>query len=108
MKFWIAMVVGCVVLAPMSAKALNPGECSRLLRQIYHFKMLEMRAEELDSDVYADRMGMQQDVLRERFDQRCEGFTEDDRLMQQAMADFARALKLGAEAAAKFFSMGAY
>ena len=30
------------------------------------------------------------DLLRERFDQRCPGFSEDDRLVRQAIADFAR------------------
>jgi hypothetical protein len=50
---------------------------------------------------------MQTDMLRERFDDRCEGFSEDDRLFKQAMADFAAALKVGAKAAAKFFTMGA-
>jgi hypothetical protein len=108
MRILLAIAVGWVLLAPISAAALNPGECSRLMRQIYHFKTLEERAEQLGNPAYAERMEAQTDMLRERFDMRCEGFSEDDRLMKQAVADFARALKLGAEAAAKWFSMGAF
>ena len=107
MKILLAIAVGWVLLAPVSAAALNPGECSRLMRQIYHFKTLEERAEQLGNPTYADRMEAQTDRLRERFDARCEGFSEDDRLVKQAVADFARAIRLGAEAAAKWFSMGA-
>ena len=50
---------------------------------------------------------MQTDMLRERFDERCPGFSEDDRLVRQAIADFARVMRIGAQAAAKYFSMGA-
>jgi hypothetical protein len=107
MKIVLAILAAGVVLAPMTASALNPGECSRLMRQIYHYKTLEERAEMLGNEVYANRMEMQTDMLRERFDDRCEGFSEDDRLFKQAMADFAAALKVGAKAAAKFFTMGA-
>ena len=108
MKLLLAITAGLVLLAPLSATALNPGECSRLMRQIYHFKTLEERAEELGNPTYADRMGAQTDMLRERFDMRCEGFSEDDRLVKQAVADFARAIRAGAEAAAKWFSLGAF
>jgi len=107
MKILLAIVAAGVLLAPISASALNPGECSRLMRQIYHFKTLEERASQLGNEVYADRMLAQTDMLRERFDQRCEGFSEDDRLIRQAVADFAKVLKIGAKAAAKFFTMGA-
>jgi hypothetical protein len=108
MKILLAIAVAGALLAPVSAAALNPGECSRLMRQIYHFKTLEDRAGELGNPEYASRMEAQADVLRERFDDRCDGFSEDDRLVKQAVADFARALRLGAEAAAKWFSMGAF
>ena len=45
--------------------------------------------------------------LIERGIDRSAGFSEDDRLVRQAIADFARAMRIGAEAAAKYFSMGA-
>lgn len=107
MKILLAIVAAVGLLAPVTASALNPGECSTLMRQIYHFKTLEERAEILGNANYAGRMQMQADVLRERFDDRCEGFSEDDRLIRQAVADFAKVLKIGAQAAAKFFTMGA-
>ena len=107
MKILLAIVAAVGLLAPVSASALNPGECSRLMRQIYHFKTLQDRAEMLGNEVYAGRMQMQSDLLHARFDERCEGFAEDDRLVRQAVADFAKALKIGAKAAAKFFTMGA-
>ena len=107
MKILLAISIGWVLMLPASASALNPGECSRLMRQIYHFRTLEERADDLGNEVYAERMLMQTDLLRERFDDRCPGFSEDDRLVRQAIADFARVMRIGAQAAAKYFSMGA-
>jgi hypothetical protein len=107
MKVLLAFSIGWVLLLPATASALNPGECARLMRQIYHFRTMEQRADDLGNELYADRMLMQTDLLRDRFDERCPGFSEDDRLVRQAIADFARAMRIGAEAAAKYFSMGA-
>jgi len=107
MKILLVVSVSWMLLLPASASALNPGECARLMRQIYHFRTMEQRADDLGNELYADRMLMQTDLLRERFDERCPGFSEDDRLVRQAIADFARAMRIGAEAAAKYFSMGA-
>jgi hypothetical protein len=107
MKILLAISIGWVLLLPATASAINPGECARLMRQIYHFRTLENRADQLGNEIYAERMLMQTDMLRGRFDDRCEGFSEDDRLVRQAIADFARTLRIGAEAAAKYFSMGA-
>jgi hypothetical protein len=107
MRILLAISIGWVLMLPATASALNPGECSRLMRQIYHFRSLQQRAEDLGNPIYASRMLAQTDTLRERFDQRCPGFSEDDRLVRQAIADFARALRIGAEAAAKYFTAGA-
>jgi hypothetical protein len=107
MRILLAISIGWVLLMPSAATALNPGECSRLMRQIYHFRSLEERADQMGNGVYANRMLMQTDLLRERFDVRCDGFSEDDRLVRQAMADFARIMRIGASAAARYFSMGA-
>jgi hypothetical protein len=107
MKILLAILATGVVLAPIPASALNPNECARLMRQIYHYRGLEERAEALGHAEYEARMGMQADLFQERYDMKCDGFSEDDRIVAQAMADFAKALKYGAIAAAKFFSMGA-
>jgi hypothetical protein len=107
MRILIAISIGWVLLMPSAATAINPGQCAQLMRQIYHYRALEQRADDLGNDIYANRMLMQTDLLRERFDVRCEGFSEDDRLMRQAMADFARIMRIGAAAAARYFSMGA-
>ena len=107
MKILLAIAVGCVLLAPIPAAALNPGECANLLKRIHHFKSMEDRAGELGNDMWAGRMQYHTDLLRERYDARCDGFAEDDRLIRQAIADFAYVLKVAAKAAAKFFTMGA-
>jgi hypothetical protein len=107
MKILLVISVAWMLLLPASASALNPGECARLMRQIYHFRTMEQRADDLGNELYANRMLMQTDLLRARFDERCPGFSEDDRLVRQAIADFARAMRIGAQAAAKYFSMGA-
>jgi hypothetical protein len=108
MKILLAIAVGWVLLAPISASALNPGECARLLKQIHHYKGMEDRAAQLGNEMWEDRMREHTDLLRERYDARCEGFAEDDRPLRQAVADFARVLRIAAEGAAKFFTMGAF
>lgn len=107
MKILLAIAVGCALLAPISATALNPNECANLLKRIHHFKSMEDRAAELGNDMWADRMQVQTDLLRERYDERCEGFAEDDRAMRKAVADFKKVLKVAAKAAAQFFTAGA-
>ena len=108
MKILLAIAVGWMLMAPSSAAALNPGECAQLLKQIHHYKGMENRAVELGNEMWADRMQFQTDLLRERYDARCEGFAEDDRALRQAVADMARVLRIAAEGAAKFFTMGAF
>ena len=108
MKILLAIAVGWMLLAPSSAAALNPAECAQLLKQIHHYKGMEDRASQLGNEMWAGRMQFHTDLLHERYDARCEGFAEDDRLMRQAIADFAQVLKIGAKAAAKFFTMGAF
>ena len=108
MKILLAIAVGWVLLAPISAAALNPGECAQLLKQIHHYKGMEDRAAQLKNEMWADRMQHHTDLLRERYDARCDGFAEDDRPVRQAIADFARVLRIAAEGAAKYFTAGAF
>jgi len=107
MKILLAIAVGCALLAPISAAALNPNECANLLKRIHHFKTMGDRAAELGNDMWADRMTFQTDLLRERYDARCEGFAEDDRGMRKAVAGFKKALKVAAQVAAQIFTAGA-
>jgi len=108
MKILLAIAVGWVLLVPISAAAVNPGECANLLRKIHHFQVLEERAEHLGNETYAGRMEMQADLIRARYDVRCEGFAEDDRAVRKAVAEWAKVLKYGAKAAAKWFTGGLY
>ena len=108
MKILLAIAVGWALLAPVSASALNPGECARLLKQIHHYKGMQERAAQLENEMWADRMQYHTYLLRERYDASCEGFAEDDRQIRQAIADVARVLRVAAEGAAKFFTMGAF
>jgi hypothetical protein len=108
MKTLLAIAVGWLLLAPSSAAALNPGECAQLLKQVHHYKGMQERAAQLGNEMWGERMLYHTDLLRERYDARCEGFAEDDRLVRQAIADFAKVLKIGAKVAAKFFTAGAF
>lgn len=108
MKILLAIAVGCALLAPISATALNPGECANLLKRIHHFKSMEDRAVELGNDMWSGRMQYHTDLLRERYDERCEGFAEDDRPIRKAVADFKKVVKIAAKAAAQFFTAGAF
>jgi hypothetical protein len=107
MKILLAIAVGCALLSPASAAALNPAECARLLKQIHHYKSMEDRAAQLGNDMWAGRMQFHADLLLERYDDRCEGFVKDDRAIRRAIADFAKVLKIAAKAAAKYFTAGA-
>ena len=107
MKILLAIAVGWLLLAPSSAAALNPGQCAQLLKQIHHYKGMQERAEQLGNGRWADRMLYHTDLLRERYDDRCDGFAEDDRPVRQAIADFAKVLRIAAQVAAKFFTAGA-
>jgi hypothetical protein len=108
MKILLAIAVGCALLAPISAGALNPSECANLLKRIHHFKSMEDRAAQLGNDMWEERMQFQTDLLRERYDERCEGFAEDDRPIRKAVADFKKVVKVAAKAAAQFFTAGAF
>jgi hypothetical protein len=108
MRITLAIALGWTLLAPIPAAALNPGECARLLKQIHHFNGMHERAEDLGNAMWSDRMQVQADLLRERYDQRCDGFAEDDRALRQAVSTLATVVKVGAKAAAKFFTLGAF
>jgi len=108
MRITLAIALGWMLLAPTTASALNPSECARLLKQIHHLNGMHERAQSLGNSMWADRMQFQTDLLRERYDDRCEGFAEDDRAVRAAVATIATVVKVGAKAAAKFFTMGAF
>jgi hypothetical protein len=108
MKAALAILLGWMLLVPVSASALNPGECSRLLKQIHHLNTMRDQARARNNDMWEDRMVYQTDLLRDRFDARCEGFADDDRSMRIAIQTLANVMKIGAEAAARFFTMGAF
>lgn len=107
MRVTLALVMGWMLLMPASASALNPSECARLLKQIYHYDNMHERASGLGNPMWSSRMQFQADMLRERYDGRCEGFHDDDRALRAALEGVAMVLKVGAKAAAKFFTMGA-
>jgi len=108
MRTLLAIAVGFALLAPLPASALNPSRCARLLKQIHNYNSMYERAEAMGNQMWSDRMQSHTDLLREQYDAECDGFAEDDRPVRQAVADFAKVLKIGALAAAKFFTMGAF
>ena len=108
MKIMLGIAVGWALLAPVPAAALNPGQCAQLLKQIHHYMTMQEHAETLENEMWTERMQIHTDLLRERYDVRCEGFAKDDRPMRQAVADMAKVLRIAAKAAAKFFTMGAF
>ncbi|MFQ5415598.1 MAG: hypothetical protein ACE5FL_00985 [Myxococcota bacterium] len=108
MKLALAIAMGWLLLVPAPASALNPSECARLLKQIHHLNSMHQRAEARGNEMWSGRMQFQADLLRERYDDRCEGFAEDDRALRAALEGVAMVLKTGAKAAAKFFTLGAF
>jgi hypothetical protein len=108
MRVALAVLLGWLLFVPATASALNPGECARLMKQIHHLNTMRDQARARNNDLWEDRMVYQTDLLRDRYDARCEGFADDDRSMRIAVQALANVMKISAEAAAKFFTMGAF
>lgn len=120
MRKWLAIVLAAMVLAPGVAaaqilsseeagnpefRAINahPAECSRLRRQIDHFRMMQRRAEVLDNELWADRMNGHLELLYGMQAARCPG----DIPVDTAAEAWKQLIKLAAKGALTYFTMGA-
>jgi len=103
MRHAFGLIFALVLLVPLTATASNESECRYLSQQIAFFEMRADRADELGQDTWEERFESHVEELSERRSRKCPGFGADE----QAQQAFMSLLKLGAQAALTYFTMGA-
>ena len=106
MKSALAFAAAMGLLLPGVAAA-DPSDCGRLMHRINHFEGMVARAEELGRDDWADKTQSHVDLLEDRLADRCPAYSARDE-EQEAARQMALLLKVAANAAVKFFTLGAY
>ena len=101
--FVLAALVG--LLCPTAALA-DPNDCARLLSQIYQYEDMVERAEARDREDWADKMQNHVDLLEDRLATRCPASSARDE-EQETKRQLAILMKAAANAAVKFFTLGA-
>ena len=98
----LALMAVTLLWIPGSAGA-NPIECQRLNHRIGHFEAMMSRAEQSESELWADRFDDHLDELKDRRSNICPGYSA----AEQAAAQWRELIKLGAQAALTYFTAGA-
>ncbi len=106
MKSVLAFAVAIGLLIPAVAAA-DPSDCGRLMYRIVHFEGMVERAEAAGKDDWAEKTQLQVDLLEDQLADRCPKFSARDE-QQEAARQFALLMKVAADAALKFFTLGAY
>ena len=106
MKSVLAFAAAIGLFLP-GAAAADPSDCGRLMHRIIHFEGMVDRAEELGKDDWAEKTQRHVDLLETRLDDRCPAYSARDE-QQEAARQMALLLKVAANAAVKFFTLGAY
>jgi hypothetical protein len=101
MRIALVMIVTSLLLAPALASATSPGRCRQLNHRIGHFEAMEQRADQLGNDIWKDRFHEHLASLKaER--KTCPGYSDSE----VAAAQMRELLKLAAQGAITFFTMG--
>ncbi len=106
MKSALAIAVAIGFLVPGVAAA-DPSDCGRLMYRIVHFEGMVERAEAAGKDDWAEKTQRQVELLETQLADRCPKFSARDE-QQEAARQFALLMKVAADAALKFFTLGAY
>ena len=106
MRSALAFAAAMGLLLPGIAAA-DPSDCGRLMHRINHFEGMVARAEALGRDDWADKTQSHVDLLETRLADRCPAYSARDE-QQEAARQMALLLKIAANAAVKFFTLGAY
>ena len=97
-------VAGCLLPGVVSA---DSPDCARMLRQIYHYEGMVERADSMGNEVWAEKTQSHVDILEDRLAARCPNYSSRDE-EQEIKRQFATLMKVAAQAAVKFFTLGAY
>ena len=103
MRHAAALLIALTLLAPLTASAGSETECRYLSQRIAFFEGRAARAAALDNDVWRGRFESHLDELNDRRSRSCPGFGADE----QAQRAFMDLVKLGAQVALSYFTMGA-
>ncbi len=103
---WAMISAALVFLLLPGVVSADPPDCARLLRQINHYEGMVDRAEDLGNNYWASQTQNHVDLLEDRLAARCPNYTDRDE-RQEAAKQMARLLKVAADAAVTFFTMGA-
>jgi len=101
-----ALACGTLLLAGLAAPAAarSPAACVNMAHQLVHYETMRERAAELNNAMWVDRLDTQMQAVEERLATRCPDEAANVRLSQQ-IADL---MRLAAQGAITFFTMGAY
>ncbi len=106
MKSALVLAAAIGLLLPAVAAA-DPSDCGRLMHRINHFEGMVDRAEAANRYDWADKTQRHVDLLETRLADRCPAYSARDE-QQEAARQMALLLKIAANAAVKFFTLGAY
>ncbi len=106
--FFVVASLALCLAAPSVASAesvlAGANECRRLTQQIDHFETMYSRAEDLDNELWQERIDDHLDILRKRRAENCPGYGPEEQMAQQ----FQTLLKLAGQAALSYFTFGAF
>lgn len=103
-----AMTTGVLLVFLLAGvAAADPADCARSLRQINHYEEMVARAEQLGNDMWAEKTQAHVDLLEDRLAERCPNYTDRDERQEMAR-QLARLLKVAADAAVTFFTLGTF
>jgi len=106
----IASAIACSALlaalwaAPAGAATNSPAACVNLAHQLVHYDTMRERAADADNGMWLARIDQQIDALESQLSSRCPDEARRVRNDQQ----LAELLRLAAQGAITFFTMGAY
>ncbi len=102
---WLLITGALAVFLLPGVGAADPPDCARMLRQINHFEGMADRAEDLGNEMWATKTQAHVDLLEDRLAARCPNYTARDE-QQEIARQMMRLMKVAADAAVTFFTMG--
>ena len=105
MKSVIATIaLGLALVLPAPALANVNNQCNYLTTRVEHYGGMYKRAKAMGNEVWEERIGAHLQNLTAERAAMCPEYAKDDRLQRMMLG----LLKLGAQAALTYFTMGAF
>lgn len=104
MRLALAAAVMLLWVVPAAAASRNPAACMRIAHQLVHYDTMKQRAAALGNEMWMNRFKAHIADLEDQQAEICPDQAAANRTAQQ-LADL---LKLAAQGALSFFTLGAY